>query len=96
MRRSDAELVHQDLCAGVAGYVLEEEGRAASLVSSLAELGGAVGDLGHFEVGADGLADAAEFACFVELLDPFAKVGVGHGKLLMTTKNVLFLNSKSS
>ena len=73
------ELVHQDLGSGVAGDVLEEEGRAAGLGRALAEFGGAVGDFGHLEVGANGDADAAQFSGLVELLDPFAKVGIGHG-----------------
>ena len=74
-----AELVHQDFGAGVAGDVLKEQGRAAGFGCAFVELGGAVGDLGHFQMWADGFADAAEFAGFVELGDPIAKVGIRHG-----------------
>ena len=45
-----AELVHQDAGAGVAVDVFEEERGAAGRGRALAELGGAVGDLGHLEV----------------------------------------------
>ena len=44
-----AELVHQDACAGMAFYVLKEEGGATGFGGASAELGGAVGDLGHLQ-----------------------------------------------
>ena len=48
-----AELVHQDLRAGVAFDVFEEQGGTSGFECASAELGGAVGDLGHLEVGID-------------------------------------------
>jgi hypothetical protein len=93
-----AVLVHEDPSAGIAGDVLEEEGRAAGFVSSLPKLGGAVGDLSHLEVRADRFADAAEFAGFVELPDPFAKVGIGQWKApderVVTRKNRKIMKAK--
>gem|GEM_PF-6614309 len=44
-----AKLVHQDLCALVAGDVFEEERGASGFGSSLPGFCGAVGDLGHLE-----------------------------------------------
>ena len=79
MRRFGAELVHQDARAGVAGDVFEEQRRAAGPRLAVAtQLGRAVGDLGHFEVGGDGLFDAAKFTGLVDASDPFAKVFVRH------------------
>jgi hypothetical protein len=39
----------------------------------------AVGDLGDFEKGRDFLADATQFAGFVEELDPVSEVVAGQG-----------------
>ncbi len=76
------ELVHQDFGAGISSDILEEQRWAAGFRYAFAEFGGAIGDLGHFEIRADGLADAAEFARLLKLFDPFAKVGVWHVLLL--------------
>ena len=67
-----AELVHEDVGAGMAFYVFEEEGGAAGFGCAAAELGGAVGDLGHLEDGVYLGGDAFEFAGFFECLDPVA------------------------
>ena len=67
-----AELVHQDARAGVAFDVFEEEGGATGFGCAAAELGGAVGDLGHLEDGVYFGGDAFEFAGFLECLDPVA------------------------
>ncbi len=67
-----AELVHEDAGARVAFDVFEEEGGASGLEAVAAEFRGAVSDLGHFQNGIDFVLDYFEFACFVELFDPFA------------------------
>ena len=73
-----AELIHQDARAGKAGDVFEEEGGPTGVLCALVQLGGAVGDLGHLEVGRYGEGDALEFVRAFELLDPVAQVGVSH------------------
>jgi len=77
-----AELVHEDLCAGVAFYVFEQESRTSCFWSAFAEFGGSVGDLGHFKIRGDFDSDALELAGFFEGLDPVAQIGVGQFGLL--------------
>jgi hypothetical protein len=67
-----AELVDEDLVAGMALYVFEEERGAAGF-------GDAVGDLGDFQLRGDLLADALQFAVLFEGFDPVAQIVVGHG-----------------
>ena len=64
-----AELIHEDTGAGMTFDVLEEQGGSAGPGRAAAELGGAVGDLGHLEDRVDRLRDALEFPCLVELAD---------------------------
>jgi hypothetical protein len=61
--------------------VLEEQGFVAGACeAAYVDLGDAVYDLGDLEVGADGGADADEFAGGVERGDELLEVAVGHGK----------------
>ena len=78
-----AELVHQDSGAGMAFYVFEEECGAAGFGCASAELGGAVGDLGHLEVwGTTSAVMRLSSPAFSSVLDPVAQVGVGQLILL--------------
>ncbi len=70
-----AELVDEDLVAGMALDVFEEKRGAAGF-------GDAVGDLGDFQLGRDFFADALQFAVIFEGFDPVAQIVVGHGVLL--------------
>ena len=60
-----AELVDEDLVAGMAFDVFKEQRRAAAL-------GYAVGDLGDFQLRRNFFADALQFAGFFESFDPVA------------------------
>ena len=82
-----AELVHEGSGAGVACDVFEQEGGAAGAALRVTlELGGAVCDLGHLEVWADGVLDDGEFAGAVEAGDPFAEVFVGQFPALLACR----------
>ena len=68
-----AELVHQDAGSGIVHDVLKEQrGAAGAAFCRGGQLGGAVGDLGHFEVGRDGLSHGGQLAGAVEASDPVA------------------------
>jgi hypothetical protein len=72
MRRSLPKLVDEDLVAGMAFYVFEEERGAAGF-------GDAVGDLGDFQFRGNFFADALQLAVLFEGFDPVAQIVVGHG-----------------
>ena len=82
MRRFGAELVDEELGAGMAFDVLEEQSGAAGL--SGFRFADAVGDLGDFEDGIGFGLDAFEFAGAVEGGDPLAEVVEGQRILLGT------------
>ncbi len=67
-----AELVDEDLMAGMAFYVFEEQGRAAGreFPAGVARgrFGDAVGDLGDFQLRRDFFADAFSSPCFSRVL----------------------------
>ena len=67
-----AELVDEDLVAGVTFYVFKEQRRTAAF-------GDAIGDLGDLQLRRDFFADAPEFASFFECFDPVAQIVVGQG-----------------
>jgi len=67
-----AELVDEDLVAGMAFYVFEEERGTAGF-------GDAVSDLGDFKLRGDLLANALQFTVIFEGFDPFAQIVIGHG-----------------
>ena len=71
-----AELVDEELRAGVAFDVLKQQRRPASSVPGGLDLADAVGDLGDFEDGVGFGADF-QFAGAVERRDPVAQVVVG-------------------
>ncbi len=73
-----AELVHQDLRAGIAGDVFEEESGASGAVGSLSEFGGAIGNLCHLEDGRDFGGDAFEFSSFSKSRQPVAQTFICH------------------
>ena len=77
-----AELVDEDLRAGMVLYVLKEESGATGFAGF--RFADAVGDFGDFEDGVDFGLDALEFAGAVESGDPLAKVIEGQGGLLGT------------
>ena len=82
-----AELVHEGAGTGVAGDVLKQQRGATGAVLRVPfELRCSVGDLGHLEVGADGVFDDDEFARAVEAVDPFAKVFVGQFPALLVVQ----------
>jgi hypothetical protein len=66
-----AELIDEDLVAGMALDVLEEQGRAAAL-------GYAVSNLGDFQLRGNFFADAFQFTVLFEGFDPVAQIVVGH------------------
>ena len=79
-----AELVDEDLVAGMAFDVFKEECGAAGGVVPFcagtrvrADFGDAVGDLGDFQLGRDFFADALELAVLFEGFDPVAQIVVG-------------------
>ena len=88
-----AELVDEDLVAGMALDVLEEQGRTAGRVAFCAGLHmgagcrmglgvhfrNAVGDLGDFQLRRNLCADAFQFAVLFEGFDPVAQVVVSQG-----------------
>jgi hypothetical protein len=66
----------------VALDVFEEESGTAGFYFGVTVVAGfrdAVGDLGNFEHGIDGFADAAEFAGLIEEFDPVSEVVAGQG-----------------
>ncbi len=85
-----AELVDEDLVAGMALDVFKQQRRAAGRVLAGARLfrsrmgaglhsnlGNAVGDLGDFELRRNFFADALQLAVLFESLNPVAQIVVG-------------------
>jgi hypothetical protein len=59
--------------------VFEEESRTAGFARAAVGFRDAVGDLGNFEDGIDGFADAAELAGLIEEFNPVSEVVAGQG-----------------
>ena len=79
-----AELVDEQLRAGIALDVLEEQRRAARAVNAArSPLGDAVGDLGDLQDGIGFRLDAHQFSGLVERGDPFPQVLIGQVSLVL-------------